>query len=401
MTTHTRHTPNSTVQAEETLSAVQKSAESKTAADMQSNTDMHPNADKQSNVAMQSNTVNQSKKSRGRKTGQTKSVTCMVKRASQRFSFISEKLAPKPRATKLSHKAVERRALIVGILVNALQVGGGVIVVVLTGLQAMFLDTAFTFISVVSGMVAVYLSVRSVRTTERFPNGMFALEPIYAICKAIFTLSLLVFSLLDVTRVAYEYFVHGRGERMTLGPVVIYEVIVVLVCFGLWAYYRRENRGIGEASSMLRAEASSTLVDGMISGGIGAVAIFLMFLPDGTPLDFLHYTGDFFITTAIVLFAVKEPFEVLRDAFIELVGGVHQDDAINAFVMSHALDHLPQDTELEKVLVFKQGMNYRVDAYLAGIGESITVADMVKCKRSFEKSLKKRLHLVDVNFVFD
>lgn len=33
-----------------------------------------------------------------------------------------------------------------------------------------------------------------------------------------------------------------------------------------------------------------------MSFGIGVVAIFLMLLPAGGPLDFLHYTrGDFFI----------------------------------------------------------------------------------------------------------
>ena len=86
--------------------------------------------------------------------------------------------------------------------------------------------------------MAVYLSTRTVRTTERFPNGLFALEPIYAICKAIFTMSLLVYSLIDVCRVAYDYFVFGSGERIETGPVVIYEILTVIVCFSLYMYYR-------------------------------------------------------------------------------------------------------------------------------------------------------------------
>ena len=89
-----------------------------------------------------------------------------------------------------TQKLLERKALIVGIVINVLQVLAGMAVFFMTGLKAMFLDFSFTAISVLSGMVAVYLSSRTVRTTERFPNGMFALEPIYAICKAIFTMSL-------------------------------------------------------------------------------------------------------------------------------------------------------------------------------------------------------------------
>ena len=178
-----------------------------------------------------------------------------------------------------TQKLLERKALIVGIVINVLQVLAGMAVFFMTGLKAMFLDFSFTAISVLSGMVAVYLSSRTVRTTERFPNGMFALEPIYAICKAIFTMSLLVYSLIDVCRVAYDYFVFGSGERIETGPVVIYEILTVIVCFSLYTYYRRSNRSIGDSSTMLTAECKSTLVDGSMSFGIGVVAIFLMLLP--------------------------------------------------------------------------------------------------------------------------
>lgn len=301
----------------------------------------------------------------------------------------------------MQHKQIERKALGVGIIINILMVVAGAIVFFMTGLKAMFLDTTFTVISVVSGLVATYLSSRTVRTTERFPNGMFALEPIYAICKAIFTLSLLVFSFLDVAQVAWDYFVLGVGERASFGPVVIYQILTVATCFGLLMYYRRQNACIGDSSMMLRAEAQSTLVDGMISFGIGLAAVVLVLLPAGGPLDFLHYTGDFFITTVIVILAVKEPVEVLRDAFVELVGGVHDDDETNTFVEQAAQRHLPANTEYEKTMIFKTGMNYTVDVYLAGTGESIDVADLVECKRSLERELKHRLHIVDVDLVFD
>lgn len=301
----------------------------------------------------------------------------------------------------MTQKTIERKALIVGIVVNVLQVAAGMTVFFMTGLKAMFLDAAFTAISVFSGLVAAFLSSRTVRTTERFPNGLFALEPIYAICKAMLTISLLTFSLLDVMRVASDYFVFGIGERIETGPVVIYEILTVIVCFSLYLYYARENQSIRNSSTMLTAEQKSTLVDGSMSFGIGVVAVFLMLLPAGTPLEFLHYTGDFFITVAIVALTVKEPFGVLKDAFVELVGGVHDDDETNGFVEAAAQRHLPTGTEYEQTLIFKTGMNYTVDVYLAGTGATIDVADLVDCKRSLETELKSRLHIVDVDFVFD
>lgn len=301
----------------------------------------------------------------------------------------------------MQQKKTERKALTVGIVINALMVLAGFIVFFMTGMRAMFLDAAFTLISVVSGMVAVYLSSKTVRTTERFPKGMFALEPMYAICKSIFTLTLLLYSFLDVARVAYEYFAFGVGERVVVGPVIFYEAAMVLMCFGLVAYYRRRNHAIGNASMMLRAESNGTLIDGLISAGIGAVAVGLFFLPDGTPFDFLHYTGDFFITAAIVLIAVKEPVGVLRDAFVELVGGVHDDDEINTFVEERAQRHLPDGTQYEQTRIFKTGMSYRVEVYVSGTGSTVSVADLKRSRRELEADLKHRLHIVDVDFAFD
>ena len=260
-----------------------------------------------------------------------------------------------------TQKLLERKALIVGIVVNVLQVLAGMAVFFMTGLKAMFLDFSFTAISVLSGLVAVYLS----------------------------------------TRVAYDYFVFGPGERIETGPVVIYEILTVIVCFSLYMYYRRSNRAIGNSSTMLTAECKSTLVDGSMSFGIGVIAVFLMLLPAGGPLDFLHYTGDFFITVALVVLTIREPFSVLKEAFVELVGGVHDDDETNAYVEAEAQRHLPANTEYEQTLIFKTGMNYTVDVYLAGTGETIDVSDLIERKRSLEKELTKRLHLVDVDFVFD
>ncbi|NMM95186.1 cation transporter [Bifidobacterium oedipodis] len=305
----------------------------------------------------------------------------------------------------MQHKRIERKALVVGLVVNILMVAAGTIVFFITGLKAMFLDTAYTTISVMSGLVAIVLSSHTVRVTERYPNGRFALEPIYAICKAVFTLSLLIFSLVDAAQVAYDYFVYGQGERTAFGPVVVYEVLTVLSCLGLWLYYRRKNHSIRGSSTMLVAEENSTLIDGAISAGIGVAAIVLVLLPDGTPFDFLHYTGDFFVTAMIVAAVIREPLSVLHDAYVELVGGVHEDDTTNAFVEEIAQRHLPRGTEYDRTLIFKTGMNYTVDVYLTGEGPGpggvIDLDDLLARKRALEAELKRKLHIVDVDFVFD
>ena len=301
----------------------------------------------------------------------------------------------------MHQKRIEQQALKVGIIVNIVMVVAGFLVVFITGLKSMFLDASFTVISVISGGVAAYLSKKTVRVSERFPNGMFALEPIYAICKSIFTICLLLFSFLDVLRVAIDYFAYGEGERLSFGPVIIYQIAAVSVCLVLVWYYRARNRSIGDASLMLKAEANGTWIDGMISLGIGVVAVLLYFLPDGTPLDFLHYTGDFFITTIIVALTVKEPVIVLRDAFVELVGGTHDDEEISAFVTREVEAHLPERIVMEKLRVFKTGMNFDVDIFIGSTYGSVRMEELVGARQTIEKALEPKLHIVNVDFVFE
>lgn len=301
----------------------------------------------------------------------------------------------------MKQKKIEQQALMVGIVVNIVMVVAGFFVFFLTGLKAMFLDASFTVISVLSGAVAAYLSKKTVRVSERFPNGIFALEPIYAICKSIFTICLLLFSFLDVLQVAITYFVHGEGERLSFGPVIIYQIASVAVCLGLVAYYRMRNRSIGNASMMLKAESNGTWIDGMISLGIGIVAVLLFFLPTGTPFDFLHYTGDFFITTIIVVLTVKEPFIVLRDAFVELIGGTHDDEETSALVERSVAEHLPENIEMEKIHVFKTGMNYDVDIFIGSSEGAVSIERLVAARNAIEYALKPKLHIVNVDFVFE
>ena len=302
---------------------------------------------------------------------------------------------------RVKQKQVERRSLLVGIGANAVMGTAGMAIFMITGMEAVFLDGAFTLIALASGVVAVFISAHSIRTTDNYPNGFFALEPIYAICKALLTISLLVFSLLNVVQGLVDYFVHDVKVAPALGPVVWYELAMVVIGAGLWWYHNRQNQAIRGASTMLHAEAKTTLVDAIISGGIGVTALALSFVPEDSPIGFLNYTADFVITAILVVVSVKEPFGVLRTAFVELVGGVVRDDKMNQFVEVAARQCLPGGTRYDFCHIFKQGMSYTVDVYLRTDSPTIRVASLISQKRKLEKMLESRFTIVDVNFCFD
>lgn len=300
-----------------------------------------------------------------------------------------------------AQKQVEQRALAIGLVCNAVMGGAGMAVYFVTGLRAVFLDGVFTLIALVSGFVALVVSRRSARTTDRFPNGFFALEPLYAIVKAVFTLALLVFSVLSVTQSAWEYWHHGWGEALEFGPVVWYELVMVVICVCLVLVYRHENARIRRASTMLAAEARTTLVDGIVSGGIGVAALALTFVPLDSPVGWLNYTGDFFITITLVAISVREPIGVLRDAFVELLGGLVVDERTTDFIDTAARVHLPGGTRLNHTHVFKKGMSFTVDVYLDCEDDMIDITHLMGSKRRMEAALARRFPIIDVNFIFD
>ena len=143
----------------------------------------------------------------------------------------------------MHQKKIEQQALKVGIVVNIVMVLAGFFVFFLTGLKSMFLDASFTVISVISGGVAAYLSKKTVRVSDRFPNGMFALEPIYAICKSIFTICLLLFGFgwAKPVPVDMRYFKHPKRDMAltaAAGPLsnVLLAYLAVLL-YGVLAYW--------------------------------------------------------------------------------------------------------------------------------------------------------------------
>lgn len=111
----------------------------------------------------------------------------------------------------MTQKKIEQRAFMVGLAMNLLMGSLGIVVYYITQIQALFVDSYFTIITLVSGIAAITISKYSARTSERFPNGHFMFEPMYAAFKSMMTLILLTASTIQVSQKAYQYFVYHKG----------------------------------------------------------------------------------------------------------------------------------------------------------------------------------------------
>lgn len=260
----------------------------------------------------------------------------------------------------MSQKQLEQRALKVSIVVNLISAAAGMAVFVVTGLQALFLDGFFSFIAFLSSVAAIVISRISRRRTGHYPDGLYFLEPLYAIFKSLLTLSLLALSFMNTFRVAVMYFAGGEGKPIETGPVLPYTVCMVLLCFGLAAFNRYQNSRINNVSTILTAEFKTNFVDGVQSFGIGLAVVLLNMIDINGQLGFFHYTGDFFITAAIVAVTVKEPVNVIAVSFREMTGGTAKDKKLLEFINGTVSRHIGDLGSGHECNVYKIGMHIRV-----------------------------------------
>lgn len=308
----------------------------------------------------------------------------------------------------MDQKKYEQRALIIGIISNILMGGVGVWVYHITKIEALFLDAYFTLLAVLSGIAAAIISKKSKNTSESFPHGYFFLEPFYAILKSLLTLGLLIYATISVTAKAMDYFLHGTGEIMNYGPVIPYEILMVILCTALSFFYWKQNKRINNTSTMLNAEAKATLIDGIMSGGIGIGILIIAFISGGSTgngngeslFSFLLYTGDFFITIILVVFSIKEPIKIMKEAFIELANGIVTKDEIRIPIEKAVRKHLLNDMELKNCHVRKVGMSFKVSVHLDSQSDIINKNVLLEKIACIEEELSHKYENIKVSFIF-
>lgn len=304
----------------------------------------------------------------------------------------------------MGRKKYEQRALIIGIIANILMGAAGAWVYHITKIEALFLDSYFTLVAVLSGIIATIISRNSKKTSKSFPHGYFMLEPLYAILKSLLTLLLLVYATVSVTIKAMDYFLHGIGEVMHYGPVIPYEIVMVVLCTALSFFYWKQNKRTNNTSTILTAEAKSTLIDGLMSGGIFIGVLIISFIngEDGEngPFSFLLYTGDFFITILLVAFSIKEPVKVLKEAFIELANGIVTKSEIKRPIEQVIQNHLPKDTKFKSCHIHKVGMSFRIFIHLDSQYDAISKNELFEKTTCIEEELSHEYEKVSISFIF-
>ena len=296
----------------------------------------------------------------------------------------------------MNQKKIELKSLIVSSVVNFIMAVAGIVVFYITNLQALFLDGVFSLIAFISTIMAIVFSITSKKKNKSYPTGMFFLEPLYGIIKAILMFVLLATSLYESGVTAFTYFNTGVGETIYFDPILPYTIIMVIMCFSLSYYNKKQNEKINKASIMLTAESKSNFVDGVISGGVGILILLLSFININGKLGFLHYTGDFFITLILVAVSIKEPIKLFGTSLRELSGATVKDKEIKSKVRRIVSKEIREEDLDNKFEVYKIGMHIKVVILL---NDNIEKETLQRLKSDTIKEIKESFDSVSVEFV--
>ena len=296
----------------------------------------------------------------------------------------------------MNQKKTELKSLIVSSVVNGIMALSGIAVYIITNLQALFLDGFFSLIAFISTIMAIVFSKTSKKKNKSYPTGMFFLEPLYGIIKAILMFALLAFSLYESGSTAFVYFKTGVGENMYFDPILPYTIIMVIMCFGLSYYNKKQNQKINNSSIMLTAESKSNMVDGIISGGVGLLILLLSYININGKLLFLHYTGDFFITLILVAVSIKEPIKLFGVSLRELSGATVKDKEIKNIVRKIVAKEIREEELKNRFEVYKIGMHIKVVILL---NDSVEKDTLMRLKSETIKEIKESFDSVSVEFV--
>ena len=295
---------------------------------------------------------------------------------------------------------IESSALKIGVVVNLLMAIAGWVAFSLTGSEALLLDGNFSFISSVTTIGAIIIIHKKHKRTSVFPYGRYFYESFFTLSKGILILGLIIAALFQNIVKIIKFIEGEKLEKLQTGPILIYMVLMIFLCFGLAFLYQHKNKKIHFQSSILAVETKASKIDGFMTIAVGIALVLTTFVPETSKLSFLLYIGDSIIVILMCLFLFKTPFEVIKGGFIELGGGSLQNQESVQEIEALVKNLLPEGLQVNNCYISKTGSSHLVLIYANSMTPSIAMDTITQYRNSIHEKLDAKYPNSEVEIVF-
>ena len=295
---------------------------------------------------------------------------------------------------------IETSALKIGVVINVIMAIAGWVAYSVTGSEALFLDGNFSFISSITTVGAIIIIHKKHKRTAVFPYGRYFYESFFTLSKGILILGVIIAAVFQNVIKIIRYFEGESLERLKTGPIVIYMILMVFLCFGLAYLFHSKNKKINFKSSILAVETKASKIDGFMTIAVGIALVLTTFVPDNSKLSFLLYIGDAIIVILMALLLLKTPFDVIKEGFIELGGGSLQSQEDVSQIEKLILQLIPGSLHMQNCHVSKTGSSHLVIIYASSTKPTLDLKVLTNFRSSIHKKIEENFPNAEVEIVF-
>jgi divalent metal cation (Fe/Co/Zn/Cd) transporter len=267
-----------------------------------------------------------------------------------------------------SRELIELRSLHIGKWANLFMGVSGIAAAYASHSDALLVDGLYSVVNFVSAIIAAQISMSILQPADKwFPFGYDAYEALYVKYRSLVLLGIMSFAAFSAVSKIITYVVGGELPELVFGPILIYMVLMILICFGLAAWHRHNWKQSGCQSELLSTESSAAVVDGIISVGAGG-GLLASALLRGTALEVIVPISDSIIVLIISVIIVRQPLRMFLQSLREVAGGAADPVLVEKIRMLTVQMSKDIPVEILAVPVMKLGRNYFVVPYLKPVG---------------------------------
>jgi predicted Co/Zn/Cd cation transporter (cation efflux family) len=288
------------------------------------------------------------------------------------------------------NQAIERQSLELGKWGNLLMAGAGIAAAWTSHSDAILVDGLYSGVNFVAAIIAARISVSVLKSADRrYPFGYDSYEALYVKYRSLVLLGIMTFAIFGAVSKIIVYASGGQVPELVFGPIVIYMISMVAICFGLAIWHRHNWKRSGSCSELLDAESKAAVVDGVISAGAGA-GLLAAALLQGTALAFIVPVADSIIVLVMSAFIIGQPLRMFLKSLREVAGESAEPEVLKKTLACTQELLQGRAWEVLEVAVSKMGRSYLIIPYL--IPEQAIAADQVD-------SLRRELEIAYANLL--
>ena len=280
----------------------------------------------------------------------------------------------------------------------------------ITRVSATQFDGVLSLINAAAAFIAARLAATSTRPPDaENPYGRLALENLYALFRSLMILGVVIVGVVTNAVKVIDYIITRKGSEPEFGLAAIYTAVVALISFAIKWNHERNNRSVGNASSLLRVEANAAKMGALISAGICASLLIVAVVPEDTFLTSETFNikdiADSIIVLILCALVVGEPIREIRLEFGRLSGrraDPAMDTAVRAAITAVAEEHsgkLNHELTLVDICAISRGKTTEIDLRVSYTGE-MTVAEQDRLRARTYAELTDRIGPLRLTLVF-